>query len=111
MIIYFMKGTLPWQGLRAKRGQDKLKKILNIKENTNVKELCKDIPFEISNMLNYSRNLDFETEPDYDFYIRSFKKLIGETKITDELVVYDWEEFTSKKDENKDETIPRKTTT
>lgn len=41
MLIYFMRGELPWQELRADNRGDKYKKIMETKINTPVDELCK----------------------------------------------------------------------
>lgn len=43
-IIYLGKGTLPWQGIRAKNKNDKYQKILELKINTEIDELCKNLP-------------------------------------------------------------------
>lgn len=41
MLIYFMRGSLPWQDLSAGNRADKFKKIMESKINTPVDELCK----------------------------------------------------------------------
>ena len=43
-IIYLGKGRLPWQGIRAKNKNEKYQKILELKINTEIDELCKGLP-------------------------------------------------------------------
>ena len=44
ILIYFLNGTLPWQGLRAKTKAQKYEKISEKKLSTSVEELCKGAP-------------------------------------------------------------------
>ena len=46
ILIYFLSGTLPWQGLRAKTKAQKYEKISEKKLSTSVEELCKGAPGE-----------------------------------------------------------------
>ena len=47
ILIYFLNGTLPWQGLRAKTKAQKYEKISEKKLSTPVEELCKGAPGRI----------------------------------------------------------------
>ena len=44
MLIYFLKGELPWQGIKAKTKKEKYSKILEKKIAINLDELCKTLP-------------------------------------------------------------------
>ena len=44
ILMYFLNGTLPWQGLRAKTKAQKYEKISEKKLSTPVEELCKGAP-------------------------------------------------------------------
>lgn len=44
IFIYFFKGVLPWQGLKAKTKAQKYEKISEKKLSTPVDELCKATP-------------------------------------------------------------------
>ena len=44
IFIYFLKGVLPWQGLRAKTKEHKYEKISDKKLSISIKQLCKGTP-------------------------------------------------------------------
>ena len=44
VMLYFLRGSLPWQGLTAKNKNDKYKKIMETKMSTSIETLCKGFP-------------------------------------------------------------------
>ena len=89
-IIYFLKGSLPWQGLKAKNSSDKSAKVLDMKRDTDINTLCKDLPYQIQIILNYCRGIGFDEEPDY-CHIRHLFAIMAENagfKLDDK--EYDW---------------------
>ena len=44
MLIYLLKGQLPWQGLKVNKKEDRFKKIYEKKKNTTAKELTEGLP-------------------------------------------------------------------
>ena len=44
VIMYFLRGSLPWQGLTAKNKNEKYKKIMETKMSTSAETLCKGYP-------------------------------------------------------------------
>ena len=67
VLLYFLRGNLPWQGLHVHKGEDRYKKILNKKKSTTAEELCQGFPKEFVEYVKYTRNLEFEADPDYKF--------------------------------------------
>ena len=67
LLIYFLKGNLPWQNLQIENKNEKFRKILEIKKNTPTDILCKDTPKEFAYYLDYVKKLGFEDKPDYEF--------------------------------------------
>ena len=65
VLMYFLRGSLPWQGLHVHKGEDRYKKILAKKRATTAEELCKGFPNEFAQYIEYTRNLEFEADPDY----------------------------------------------
>ena len=77
LLSYFFHGQLPWQGLRVANTR-KHEAILSVKLNTTVAELFTGMPPVFQDYLTYCRNLAFDEEPDYQFWISKFRKLFDE---------------------------------
>jgi len=75
VLIYLLKGSLPWQGLRATNKREKYEYISEKKICTSVDILCKGLPIEFGIYLNYCRSLRFEDKPDYYYIRRLFREL------------------------------------
>jgi len=73
VLMYFLRGSLPWQGLQARLKKDKYEKIMEKKISTPIDTLCRGYPSEFSSYLNYCRSLRFEERPDYA-YLRGMLK-------------------------------------
>ena len=88
-LIYFLKGILPWQGLKVKKIEDQFNKIAEKKCQTSFEELTKDSPKEFLQYFKYCDELLFEDEPDYEYLISLFKKIINKY-CSDCNYEYDW---------------------
>jgi len=75
VLMYFNRGSLPWQGLKANGKKEKYEKIMEKKMSTPVEVLCKHFPTEFVTYLNYCRSLRFEDRPDYAYLRRLLKDL------------------------------------
>ena len=89
VFLYFLRGSLPWQGLKAATNKQKYEKIGEKKQSTTIKELCDGFPEEFGIYLNYVRKLGFEETPDYDFLRELFSKVLRDLGEVDD-GVYDW---------------------
>lgn len=69
VMLYFCRGSLPWQGLKAATKKQKYDRIIEKKMTTLTEVLCCGFPHEFTIYLNYSRSLRFNNKPDY-FYLR-----------------------------------------
>mmetsp|Transcript_133161 Transcript_133161/g.231416 ORF Transcript_133161/g.231416 Transcript_133161/m.231416 type:complete len:351 (-) Transcript_133161:120-1172(-) len=65
MLIYFLRGALPWSGLEAKTQEEKYRKIREKKEEVALKDLCHGYPEAFSEYLQITRNLEFKERPAY----------------------------------------------
>eukprot|EP01029_Cantina_marsupialis_P010600 TRINITY_DN241104_c0_g1_i1.p1 TRINITY_DN241104_c0_g1~~TRINITY_DN241104_c0_g1_i1.p1 ORF type:complete len:652 (+),score=130.07 TRINITY_DN241104_c0_g1_i1:110-2065(+) len=74
MLVWFLNGQLPWQGLKFKKGESKLRRIGEIKERTSPAELCTGLPDCFMRFVYYSRNLKFTDTPDYSYILSLFKE-------------------------------------
>lgn len=75
VLIYFCKGSLPWQGLKATTKKQKYDRIMEKKLNVSVETLCSGLPLEFQEYMAYCKNLKFDEKPDYLFLARLFKDL------------------------------------
>ncbi|RKP20695.1 kinase-like protein [Rozella allomycis CSF55] len=77
VLIYFLKGSLPWQGLRAATKKQKYDKIQDKKLSTPIEVLCRGLPMEFQSYLNYVRALRFDDKPDYAHLKKLFSDLMA----------------------------------
>lgn len=88
VFLYFLRGSLPWQGLKARDNREKYEKIGARKQNIPIAELCSGLPSEISNYVTFTRRLAFEEEPDYSQYKEWFQAVYDRQDPQEPL---DWE--------------------
>ena len=100
VLMYFLKGNLPWQGLKINRRDDGYRKIYEKKKETTAEELCKGFPKEFCEFVNYTRNLEFEEEPNYDYLRNLLKKVMKDNNFENDYV-YDWVEDKKSRGENR----------
>nr|DAD36814.1 TPA_asm: hypothetical protein HUJ06_007455 [Nelumbo nucifera] len=75
VLMYFLRGSLPWQGLKAGTKKQKYDKISEKKMLTSIEVLCKSYPSEFISYFHYCRSLRFEDKPDYSYLKRLFRDL------------------------------------
>ncbi|CAM8891562.1 unnamed protein product [Rhodiola kirilowii] len=73
VLMYFLRGSLPWQGLRAGTKKQKYDRISEKKLSTPIEVLCKSFPSEFCHYFHYCRSLRFEDKPDYSYLKRLFR--------------------------------------
>nr|ANO53992.1 CKI_epsilon [Limulus polyphemus] len=89
VLMYFNRGSLPWQGLRAATKRQKYERISEKKMSTPVDELCRGFPCEFATYLNYCRSLRFEEKPDYSYLRQLLRNLFHRQGFTYDYV-FDW---------------------
>lgn len=108
VLMYFNRGSLPWQGLKAATKKQKYEKISEKKMSTPIEILCKGtlrlfvllprdyfsisllgFPAEFSMYLNYCRGLRFEEAPDY-MYLRQLFRILFRTLNHQYDYIFDW---------------------
>ena len=65
LLMYFLRGALPWQGLRAATKKQKYDRIIEKKMTTPTDLLYRGFPNEFGILLNYTRAFHFDDKPDY----------------------------------------------
>ncbi|XP_069964394.1 casein kinase I isoform X14 [Bactrocera oleae] len=89
MFMYFLRGSLPWQGLKADTLKERYQKIGDTKRATPIEVLCDGHPEEFATYLRYVRRLDFFETPDYEFLRRLFQDLFDRKGYVDD-GEFDW---------------------
>ncbi len=102
MLIFFMKGTLPWSGLVLKKNENRWAVILEVcvcvsscyvsgppfdcspleqvKQRVAIRDLCRNLPPQFAKFLEYTRKLGFAEDPDYSYMKGLFTDLLAEMK-------------------------------
>ncbi|KAI9216064.1 kinase-like domain-containing protein, partial [Blastocladiella britannica] len=89
MIMYFCRGSLPWQGLKAATKKQRYDRIMEKKMTTSAETLARGFPNEFAVYLNYSRSLRFDDRPDYSYLRRLFRELFVREGFSYDYV-FDW---------------------
>ena len=89
VLMYFLRGDLPWQGLKVRSKEDRYKKMLEKKKDTSSEELCKNFPQEFLKYVDYTKNLEYEETPDYDMLRQLFLDVVSNLKEKMDYI-YDW---------------------
>ncbi|QPG75953.1 Casein kinase I 2 [Brettanomyces nanus] len=89
VFIYFLKGELPWQGLKAPTNKLKYEKIGEKKQATSIQQLCGRLPSQFGEYMAYVRSLKFEEQPDYRYLVSLMDLALASVGETDD-GIYDW---------------------
>lgn len=90
ILLYFARGSLPWQDISRSNKTERYELIAKAKENAQQDSLCKGLPLEFAVFFDYARSLGFSDRPDYT-YIRDLfnRSLLRGDRETDDS--FDWE--------------------
>ena len=89
VLLYFCRGSLPWQGLQAGTKKQKYDRIMEKKMTTSTESLCRGYPPEFAIYLNYVRSLRFDDRPDYPYLRKIFRDLFSRENFLYDYV-FDW---------------------
>jgi serine/threonine protein kinase len=90
VIMYFIRGNLPWQGLKLKSNEDRYKKILEKKKEVSTLELCSDCPRVFYEYVNYTKKLGYTEEPRYDLFKNKFVDFVVNQSKEKFDYIFDW---------------------
>jgi casein kinase 1 len=91
MLLYFLRGSLPWSGLEARSKQEKYRKIKEKKESTPLHDLCSGFPEAFEHYLHYCRQLGFKDRPDYNMLRKLFRETREQLEKEERRQFEDWE--------------------
>jgi serine/threonine protein kinase len=89
VLLYFLRGKLPWQGINAATHREKFKKICDCKAKISTKELCQGFPTAFERFLDHCKGLKFDECPNY-IYLRSLFQAVFHGFGYKHDFVYDW---------------------
>jgi serine/threonine protein kinase len=90
ILVYFMRGSLPWQGLKARTVKEKYEKIKEKKISTSLDYLCQGFPDEFKTFIQYARDLKFEDRPDYSYLKNVIRQISENAKLSFDTSKFDW---------------------
>ena len=91
MMMYFLKGSLPWQGMvnnnDTKKKYDRIK---DLKIKYKLSDLCHGYPKECAMFIQYARNMKFESRPDYSYLRGLLRKAAKKNNLQFDSKNFDW---------------------
>ena len=90
MLVYLMKGSLPWQNVKIDNKKENYFKVAQLKKLINPEILCKDLPKEFAQYLRYVKNLKFEEEPNYAYLRNLFVKMMEKQGLEEGRCFFSW---------------------
>ncbi|CAK92946.1 unnamed protein product (macronuclear) [Paramecium tetraurelia] len=91
VLLYFMKGQLPWQNMQNVSDEERTVKVGEMKMNMDPRELCKDVPIEFAKILEYLKQLQYNSDPNYYFVYHQFEKAAENQGIQLDNI-FDWDQ-------------------
>jgi len=67
IMLYFCKGSLPWQGIKCQTMEEKNSQVLMKKLSLSAEEIFSGAPSELLEFHNYCIALQFDEKPDYNY--------------------------------------------
>lgn len=89
MFLYFLRGSLPWQGLKARDQTQRDDLILEKKKTISTAVLCDGLPTEFAIYFDHIRSLNFDETPSYAHLRKVFDNLFAREGFERDHV-YDW---------------------
>ena len=90
MLMYFLKGSLPWQGMVLKDPKKKYDKIKQLKYDIKLEDLCAGYPIELVKFIQYARDMKFEDKPDYTYLRGLLRKAATNNGLQFDPSKFDW---------------------
>ena len=77
MLIYLKNYELPWKDTLHNIERDEYFDMLCAKQSAQTKNLCKNLPKEFNDYMNYVYSLKFEQDPNYEYLKSLFKQILN----------------------------------
>lgn len=90
MLMYCLRGALPWSGLEAKTKEEQYKAIKEKKESFPLEELCAGYPKCFHDYLRITREMQFDGRPNYVALRKGFTDEMEQQGMTPVEFDFDW---------------------
>ena len=104
VIIYLFLGSLPWSNEKFYSIKDGFIKIASIRQKFSNEDICKGMPKEMNDYMNYVMSLNYEQCPNYEYLRKLFMNVLAKIGESNE-ALFSWV------DKNKYRTISSKHST
>ena len=107
VLMFLLRGNLPWQNIKIKGKHDKYAKICNKKKEVSSQELGKHFPSQFAEVLEYFKNLGYTEDPNYEM---CWKKMVDVIENEEESFdyIYDWTTKLNIRDRKRHATVDKK---
>ena len=109
-LLHFLKGSLPWMGIKTKTLCEKFKQVSTVKSNSDIGFLCEGLIPEFYELFKYIRELSFDQDPNYPAIHVIVKKMISSQNIQMDYI-YDWKLFKSNEKDQPEKEVQSPTKT
>jgi serine/threonine protein kinase len=89
VLVYFLRGCLPWQEVTDPDGIEQSRLIREMKESMTAEELCEDLPDEFVLFFKHVKGARGRTKPNYRYLSRLFQDLFRRRGFEND-DVFDW---------------------
>lgn len=76
VLLYLLKGSLPWQTIKAKSHTRRNQLVAKQKQTRKVEQVFKQYPVEFLDLYKHAQQLGFAQRPDYDYHKARFTALL-----------------------------------
>ena len=90
IMVYFLRGSLPWQGMIINDPKKKYDKIKKLKYDIKLEDLCAGLPKECIKFIQYARDMKFEDRPDYSYLRGLLRKAAKNNNLHFDYNKFDW---------------------
>ncbi|CAD8132010.1 unnamed protein product [Paramecium pentaurelia] len=75
MLIFLLKGSLPWQNVNHKNEEEKVKVVGLMKMRISSQELCQDLPIEFMRFIDLVKKMSYREKPGYKYFQQLFRRV------------------------------------
>ena len=90
IMVYFLRGSLPWQGMVINDPKKKYDKIKQLKYDIKLEDLCAGLPKECIKFIQYARDMKFEDRPDYSYLRHLLRTAAQKNGLVFDNTKFDW---------------------